>query len=156
MEMSDTTGFSNRLEFEHVLINRRLTWLLTTQSILFAAYGLATRADKAAEVFLAVTPIAGIAVSGMIFIGILCGVFAKWYTWQDSEKKEFGVRTWITILALLPDLMLPVVFALAWIWIRQVQKTRVFWFVFVVAAFSAGLALLILYLKGQAAKKEKK
>src|SRR5215469_11625783 len=85
------------------------------------------------KVFLAVTPMAGIAVSSMIFIGVLCGVFAKWNAWQDSEEKEFGVRTWITILALLPDLMLPVVFACAWIWIRQGRTTSVFWFVFVVA-----------------------
>jgi len=105
------------------------------------------------KVFLAVTPMAGIAVSSMIFIGVLCGVFAKWNAWQDSEEKEFGVRTWITILALLPDLMLPVVFACAWIWIRQGRTTSVFWFVFVVAAFSAGLTLLILFLKGQALKK---
>jgi hypothetical protein len=30
-----------RLRFEHELINRRLTWLLSSQSILFAAYGVA-------------------------------------------------------------------------------------------------------------------
>ena len=29
-----------RLTFEHDLINRRITWLLSSQTILFAAYGI--------------------------------------------------------------------------------------------------------------------
>lgn len=32
--------YFKRLEFEHELINRRLTWLLSSQTILFAAYGI--------------------------------------------------------------------------------------------------------------------
>ena len=32
--------YMNRLDFEHELINRRVTWLLTSQSILFAIYGI--------------------------------------------------------------------------------------------------------------------
>ena len=149
-------GHTSRLEFEHELINRRLTWLLSTQSLLFAAYGLAITPDNPEKVFLEVTPIAGIAVSGMIFIGVLCGVFAKWHAWQDSEQKEFGVRTWITVLAFLPDLMLPVVFAFAWMWILRGQTGWVFWVVLAAAALSVGLTLLFLFLRGQAGKKENK
>jgi hypothetical protein len=37
----DKSEYAERLKFEHELINRRVTWLLTSQSILFAAYGVA-------------------------------------------------------------------------------------------------------------------
>ena len=44
--MAESKSYDDRLKFEHDLINRRLTWLLTSQSILFAAlaFVLGTRA----------------------------------------------------------------------------------------------------------------
>ena len=35
--MDKQEKYEQRLQFEHELINRRLTWLLTSQRILFAA-----------------------------------------------------------------------------------------------------------------------
>lgn len=116
-------GFE-RLRFEHELINRRLTWLLSSQSILFAAYGVALFATEpgtsqaaAADLFLRVTAITGTVIAILILIGIVAGILAKRTVWKDSKEKQFGVRTWITYLGLVPDILLPLVFAVAWIWI---------------------------------------
>jgi hypothetical protein len=106
-----------RLRFEHELINRRLTWLLSSQSILFAAYGIALGSanQEIASFFLKVTAISGIVIAGLILLGIVAGMIAKRTVWKDSKKKQFGVRTWITYLALVPDTLLPVVFIIAWL-----------------------------------------
>jgi hypothetical protein len=117
-----------RLRFEHELINRRLTWLLSSQSILFAAYGVAVRTvepgisvSEIADIFLRVTAITGTVIAILILIGVVAGILAKRTVWKDSKEKQFGVRTWITYLALVPDILLPVVFALAWIYILSSQ-----------------------------------
>ena len=119
--------YDKRLQFEHELINRRLTWLLTSQSLLFAAYAFASDPDSSAKTslaktFLSVTPIAGVAISVLIFIGVLCGAHAKWTVWKRFQAKHplepFGVVTRLTYIALVGDGMLPVVFAGAWVWIR--------------------------------------
>jgi hypothetical protein len=109
-----------RLRFEHELINRRLTWLLSSQSILFAAYGIAlvaTTNQEIANFFLKVTAISGTVIACLTLIGVISGILAKRTVWKDSQKKQFGVRTWITYMALVPDALLPIVFALAWIFI---------------------------------------
>jgi hypothetical protein len=40
----ERTGYSERLKLEHELINRRVTWLLSPQTILFAEHPLVVRA----------------------------------------------------------------------------------------------------------------
>ena len=120
-ERADRDRHEGRLRFEHQLINRRLTWLLTSQSVLFAAYGFATRPQTPPTVFLIVTPIAGAVISGLILIGVVCGILAKYFAWDEFKVKyprePFGVKTWITFVAFVPDVLLPVVFAGAWVWI---------------------------------------
>jgi len=37
--------YNDRQEFEHDVINRKTTWGLTGQTILFAAYGVTLRSD---------------------------------------------------------------------------------------------------------------
>jgi hypothetical protein len=110
-----------RLKFEHELINRRLTWLLSSQTILFAAYGVAlgTAKPEGARFFLKTTAISGTVIACLIWIGVIAGILAKRTVWKDSRKEQFGVRTWITYLALLPDTLLPVVFAMAWLYILR-------------------------------------
>lgn len=106
-----------RLRFEHDLIDRRLTWLLSSQSILFATYGIAQGSSnqRIRDLFLKVTAISGIVIAGLILLGVISGVLAKHTVWKDSQSKHFGVRTWITYLALVPDTFLPVVFVVAWL-----------------------------------------
>jgi DMSO/TMAO reductase YedYZ heme-binding membrane subunit len=118
MQTSGDESFE-RLRFEHELINRYLTWLLSSQTILFAAYGVALGTAKpgVADFFLKVTAISGAVIAGLIFIGVISGILAKLTVWKDSQKRQFGVRTWITYLALIPDTFLPLVFAIAWIFI---------------------------------------
>jgi hypothetical protein len=118
-----------RLRFEHELINRRLTWLLSSQSILFAAYGVALRtggpgtsASEIVDLFLRVTAITGTVIAILILIGVVAGILAKRTVWKDSKEKQFGVRTWITYLGLVPDVLLPIVFAVAWISILSSQR----------------------------------
>jgi hypothetical protein len=114
--------YDERMRFEHELINRRVTWLLSTQSILFVAYGLALQHNNA-RLFLSVTPILGIGIAVLILVGIVAAILAKRSTWKDyaDEHKDkdvqFGVRDIFTYLRFVPDIALPLSFAVAWSWI---------------------------------------
>lgn len=131
--------YLDRQKFEHELIDRRVTWLLTSQTILFAAYGLGVSKDSdIPQLFLNAVAVSGLLSSLFLFIGIVAGVRAKWQSWQDYLKlqnqcnevdgsaasvpenlddfrKEWGVRTRITKLAIVPDLFLPLIFLGAWV-----------------------------------------
>lgn len=113
--------------FEHELINRRLSWLLTSQSILFAAMALVVdgvdlsikdNLSARSEEFIKVIPIMGAVISLSIFSGVLAGAIAKYRIWKESKLKHWGVRTWITRWALLgTDLLLPIIFAIIWLYL---------------------------------------
>ena len=136
--------YLNRQKFEHELINRRVTWLLTSQTILFAAYGLgASKDNNVPEHFLDVIAWCGLLSSLFLLLGILASQRAKWRSWQDylellklgkieqqkpSEQQlpssvmarlddlrlSWGVRTRITKFALVPEILLPILFFVAW------------------------------------------
>jgi hypothetical protein len=113
----DRQEYSARLKFEHELINRRVTWLLTSQSILFAAYGVALKAS--AVWFLKTVAFTGGFICALIFIGISAAFCAKYYTWQDFKNsgnpaEPFWVRTVITYVAFIPEFALPLLFIRAW------------------------------------------
>jgi hypothetical protein len=111
--------YFRRMQFEHELINRRLTWLITSQALLFAAYGLSVKEPKASS-FLKTIAVVGLVSSSAVLVGIVAGLLAKYCIWKDykdrsrNKDEEFWVRTRITVLAFLPDLVLPIVFAGAW------------------------------------------
>jgi hypothetical protein len=123
--MTNAAKFHERERFEHELINRRLTWLFTSQTVLFAAYGIASRSNDPHfnHAFLRVTAIIGALIAGLILLGIVAAILAKRTAWKDYQTIEpnaqFGVRTWITYMAFAPDLLLPVIFGLGWIYIFQ-------------------------------------
>jgi hypothetical protein len=130
--------YSDRQKFEHELINRRITWLLTSQTILFAAYGLgASKDNTVTPQFLKVVAWCGLLSSFFLFLGIVAGALAKCHSWGDylsldrlnnmgkqdqaiveskldELRRKWGVRTWITGLGLVPDLLLPLMFLGAW------------------------------------------
>ena len=90
------------LSSEHELLNHRLTWLLSSQTILFAALaftmGNQTTPDRRQEFFFLVVSILGIGISLCILIGILQGIRAKLQLWNDYKthtdpKEELGVKT---------------------------------------------------------------
>ena len=139
--------YLTRQKFEHELINRRVTWLLTSQTILFAAYSLgASKNNNVPEHFLDVIAWCGLLSSLFLVLGIVAGARAKWQSWQDYLKllkldnmeqqipssviakvdelrREWGVRTWITKLALLPDILLPILFLGAWTFVLCSHNT---------------------------------
>lgn len=116
--------YDNRQKFEHELIHRRITWLLSTQSLLFA--GAAIAIEK--QPFVIIISLVGIIISIFIFIGVISGIKAKRQNYldelgkQQNENKssyesnplQWGVRTDITEKAMFTDQALPIVFALAW------------------------------------------
>jgi uncharacterized membrane protein len=123
--MTNGEKFHERERFEHELINRRLTWLFTSQTVLFAAYGIALRSNEPQgnHAFLRVTAIIGALIAGLILLGVVAAILAKFTAWKDYKaidpNAQFGVRPWITCLGFAPDVLLPVIFGLAWIYIFQ-------------------------------------
>jgi hypothetical protein len=111
-----------RLTFEHDLINRRITWLLSSQTILFAAYGITftLSAAKLIGIFPSVIAWSGMIMSILILSGILASLRAKHAVWRDYQNsydssQEWGVRTRLTWAGLVPDVCLPLLFAIAWL-----------------------------------------
>ncbi|CAN7749535.1 hypothetical protein LJR084_006801 [Variovorax sp. LjRoot84] len=115
MEKSE---YAERMKFEHELINRRLSWLLSSQTILFAAYGIALD-ERGERMFLTIVATTGEGIAVLSAIGIAAAFAAKYCTWQDFKNsgnptEEFWVRTWITYTAFAPEIALPVIFAIVW------------------------------------------
>jgi hypothetical protein len=127
--------YNRRQEFEHDLINRKTTWLLTTQTILFAAYGLTFRigsVDEVRDQFRDIVASSGLAIALIILVGMLALIRSKVLSWRaykdfyDEEETpnpprpldrgplEWGVHSRTTPLTLLPDVLLPLVFVMAW------------------------------------------
>ena len=133
--------FNHRQEWEHDLINRKTTWWLTGQTILFAAYGLTLKRDfvDMSDVFPKAVALTGLAVAVVTFFGVLAVINSKVMSWcqyrkfynpkkSDSTSKkldlpqpldekplQWGVKTWNTFLTLAPDVFLPLIFAVAWL-----------------------------------------
>lgn len=119
-------NYKNRLSFEHELINRRLTWLLTSQSILFAALGLVYGSQDPVSLNTLKQAICllGFLISTFIWIGVSMGISAKYLVWKDfnkgkdkSDQVPWGVRTPITTTALVPDFFMPPTFATTWLYL---------------------------------------
>jgi hypothetical protein len=124
--------YNSRQRFEHELLDRKTTWGMTGQSILFAAYGvtLGKRTDEPAS-FRTVIAYAGVAIAVSGLIGAAFLIRSKYKSWEQYrdffsdrenplpgpfEDKElpWGFSRVNTFFTLFPDIALPVVFALAW------------------------------------------
>jgi hypothetical protein len=124
---------NSRQEFEHTLIDRKTTWLLTTQTILFAAYGVTFSSEgtpQGREVFRIVVGCSGAALAALGYYGVARLVKSKELSWQDyraffktslqlpgpleGKELKWGVRTDNTRHSLYPDRLFPVVFIIAW------------------------------------------
>jgi hypothetical protein len=123
--MDKQEKYEQRLQFEHELINRRLTWLLTSQSILFAALAFVIEKEGMAPLqneFSKIISVLGISIALAILIGVIMGIAAKVTAWREynskiippEDKKPLGVHTWITSIAFIPDIFMPIAFAVAW------------------------------------------
>jgi hypothetical protein len=138
VEMRDIwKDFNHRQEFEHELINRKTTWLLSTQAILFAAFGVTLREGEGpvlgiTDDFRILLSIAGLSIAALTMVGVLCVIHSKRISWKtyaefyasgaipgtpapfDRTDVQWGVRTRNTWLTLAPDGLLPVVFIVVW------------------------------------------
>lgn len=118
----DRNEYLERKHYEHELINRRLTWLLTSQSLLFAAYGLVFASNKFEGQDLTklthIIALVGSVIAGIILLGIVAAIIASCYLWLDVQRtnpgERLGVRGFTTLLGWIPDLLLPLVFIIAW------------------------------------------
>ena len=133
---------NHRQEFEHDLINRKTTWGLTSQTILFAAYGVTLRSenlDKSKDLldisndFRKVVVFAGLGVALVTFLGVVSIINSKRLSWRQYKKfyenhqllqgplvkkpLQWGVSTLNTRLTLLPEALLPLIFVGAWLWL---------------------------------------
>lgn len=116
----DEKEYLRRLGFEHELIGRRIGWLLTSQSILLAAYGLAIdKAGHAADLYRLWIPRVGPLLALAVLFGVIAAALAKYCTYRDFQEDNpsanWGVRTYITVLGLVPDFALPIIFTFVWI-----------------------------------------
>jgi hypothetical protein len=132
MDRDTWNDYNARQKFEHELLDRKTTWGMTGQSILFAAYGvtLSENTDEPAD-FRRVVALAGLAIAVAGLIGAISLIRSKRRSWsqyreffkepenqlpQPFEGKElpWGFSRFNTALTLVPDIALPVVFTVAW------------------------------------------
>jgi hypothetical protein len=134
-EMRDVwADYNRRQEFEHQLLDRKTTWLLTTQAILFAAYGVTFDSKPKGEhivLFQKVVSGAGSAIAVITFLGVVGLIRSKLTSWKDYREHynqqrwlkppepvpmplPWGVRNRNTWLTLVPDIFLPIVFFFGW------------------------------------------
>src|SRR5256885_1056039 len=129
MKTDEQKEFDEHCKFEDELINNRLTWLLASESLLFAGYGVILTSDKVdpAKIKLWTAPflVVGLALSGLIFLSILAAVFANVHNWRKLKKKKstvsLGVYPPATIVAWIVTCLVPLAFAAGWIliWINR-------------------------------------
>ena len=88
----------SRQEFEHDLINRKTTWGLTCQSILFAAYGVTLTGDKttigifaASNEFRRVVIFTGLLIAGVTLVAVLATINSKRKSWRVSSTLRTGL-----------------------------------------------------------------
>ena len=138
-EMRDVWGdFNRRQEFEHELIDRKTNWLLTTEGLLFAAYGVSFEASETPSRFRSSVAWAGLLIAAITLVGVLAVMNSKRMSWGEYQRfygregsgelpqpfprqrdgrgtpLAWGVRTSNTVLTLAPDLVIPAVFIGVW------------------------------------------
>lgn len=128
------SDYNARQEFEHELIHRKTTWWLTTQTILFAAYGvtLSNKSTADAIEFRKIVACVGFAAAIVTLFGVLAVIKSKFLSWLEYEKfyrqstwrlprpldkLAWGVDTDNTLRTLVPDVLLPYIFAGAWFFV---------------------------------------
>ena len=124
--------YCNQIDKEDEMIDKRVNWLLTSQSILFAAVGLG--GNGAAEVALSVVPWAGLFLSFTIGITVLAASSSlrlyrkrlkEVYPPRSDQKKYYPQlhrNRSILKLGLVPSSIVPLIFSAAWIAVILMQN----------------------------------
>ena len=119
---------AHQIEREDGLVNYRLTWMLTTQGLLFAA--LALLAGKEIDVDMRtmlawLLPRIGIALSVIAFLGVSAANNQITYLKKKWKKLDYDKAPrphggpWAWWFGLIPGLGLPVLFFAAWIYVLR-------------------------------------
>ena len=104
---------------EDNLINHRLTWLLNSQTIFFAAYGLVSvygdmpKIQGDLDKILSILPVVGIVTGLLIFISILGAARALQLLNKNGEYR-LGVSDGTHQFGLVCPLLMPFVFIVSW------------------------------------------
>lgn len=125
--MMDKDAYDRLGHHEDDLVNHRLTWLLLSQTVLFAGFGQIVVANNIPEAskqsILTAIILVGGGSSALIWLGVLGAVMAGLHLWKDTNnhsKKQngehirLGVRWWTTWLGWIPPLTLPILFVIVW------------------------------------------
>jgi hypothetical protein len=111
---------------EDELMSQILGWLLTSQIVLFAAYGILLKdfpgGNNKRLIF--VIEGFGITIACLIFIGIVAAIIASYILYLKvnnktdnplSEKQTLGVHPILTIIGWFVAALIPVIFIISWI-----------------------------------------
>jgi hypothetical protein len=122
--------FNEHCHFEDQLINNRLTWLLTSEALLFAGFGVIMSSDKVGlekiDHWTFTFFVVGLSLAGLTFVSIVAAVLANlvYYCKLKKEKNEdenltLGVFPPSTVAAWFVACAIPIAFAAGWllIWI---------------------------------------
>lgn len=117
---------AHQIEREDGLVNYRLTWMLTTQGLLFAALALLTGTAIDTEMratLIWLLPWIGIALSVIALVGVSAANHQINYLkekWEmiayDKAPRPYG-GPWAWRAGLVPSVCLPVVFIVAWLFV---------------------------------------
>lgn len=119
---------AHQIEREDGLVNYRLTWMLTTQALLFAALALLAGKDTDAEmreILASLLPWIGIVLCVIAFLGVTAANIAitdlksEWEKLAyDKAPRPYG-RPLAHRLGLIPSFGLPLLFLGAWIYVLR-------------------------------------
>ena len=124
--------YCSQIDKEDELIDRRVNWLLTSQSILFAAIGLGGKGM--AGIVLSVVPWVGLCSSFAIGITIWAASLSltryrnrleELCPRRNDPKQYFPQlhrKEWIIMLGLIPSSIVPLIFSAAWIAVIIIQR----------------------------------
>lgn len=83
------SDYNDRQQFEHELLNRKITWLLMAQTILFAADGV-TFGGKGdgLERFRNVVAASGLSIAAIVFVAAVALLNSKRLSWKAYRPTE--------------------------------------------------------------------
>ncbi len=108
---------------EDTLVNNRLTWLLQSQVILFAAYGWVEKSTKdpnkpeELSELLNILPLIGLSICLIISISVNAAWKAQHILEKEYKQFTLGVNESTTNAGRVSGYLLPVIFLLSWGWL---------------------------------------
>jgi len=92
-EVLDWNRVRSEIEHEDNLTNHRLTWLLTSQGFLFAAFALIFQASTKTDVKPDLVPFYQYVLSGAAITGIISSAFI-WFHLREAEIQLRVIDEW--------------------------------------------------------------